>query len=112
MALTDWGLFNQIGVGFLLIDHTHKDIDQAFSTTSDGLVNNNGISLEDLHNELAQTYNEMTRTAHMKRAVTLSGLCKQEKWLHPVRLSSQFCYVLFRRSGYEIKTKSGKSEML
>ena len=52
-ALVWWGVFDTVEVGFLPIGHTHCDIDQAFSSTSDRLKYHDAITLADLHHQVS-----------------------------------------------------------
>jgi hypothetical protein len=46
--LTAWKVFEEIQLGFLLVGHTHEDIDGSFSYVSDVLRKNNTFVLADL----------------------------------------------------------------
>ncbi|MEM9681301.1 MAG: hypothetical protein AAF901_13340, partial [Bacteroidota bacterium] len=96
-CLVSWGLFESIEVGFLPIGHTHEDIDQAFSATSKRLRSNNAITLEDLHNELRQTYNEKTVVISMQGVINFSGLCENSDSLRDVPPFSHYRYFMFSR---------------
>lgn len=91
-CLVQWGVFDEVIVGFLPVGHTHEDIDQTFSRTSERLRNRDAITLSDLHNELSQTYNKNTQVSHMDKIANWSGLCGKEKCLTSVEGVSQFQY--------------------
>lgn len=76
-ALILWGVFDDVEVGFLPTWHTHEDIDQSFSYSSERLRNNNSITLEVLQFQFRQTYNHLTWVTHHKRIANWSGLCEQ-----------------------------------
>ena len=60
-ALVIWKVFDIVEAGFLPVGHTHCDIDQAFSSTSDRLRYHKAVTLADLHNEVSQCYNQFTK---------------------------------------------------
>lgn len=100
-ALIGWGVFDDVEAGFLPIGHTHEDIDQTFSRTSDRLRNHIAITLEDLHHQLRQTYNNNTCVTHMKHVANWSALCEQQRCLQRVTQFSQFRYFKFGRDARE-----------
>ncbi len=96
-SLIRWNIFDQVEVGFLPVGHTHEDIDQTFSRTSDRLRCNNAITLSDLHHELKQVYNERTTVVEMKNVANWSGLCENEKCLSNIKNFSKYRYFRFNR---------------
>ena len=52
--LTAWGVFKEIQVGFLLVGHTHEDIDAYFSHLSKALKRKNMFVLADVMKALMQ----------------------------------------------------------
>lgn len=91
-CLLRWKVFDEIEVGFLPVGHTHEDIDQAFSRTSDRLRCNDAVTLNDLHSELRTVYNDQTTVGQMKNVVNWSGLCDQESCLTNIKHFSKFRY--------------------
>lgn len=97
-SLLRWKLFDEIVVAFLPVGHTHEDIDQTFSRTSDRLRCNDAITLEDLHGELKHVYNDATSVGAMNNVINWSGLCETEKCLTNLKQFSKFRYFKFGRS--------------
>ena len=97
-SLIRWKLFDEIVVGFLPVGHTHEDIDQTFSRTSERLRCNDAITLSDLHGELRNVYNDRTSVCVMKNVVNWSGLCEEEKCLTNIKNFSKYRYFKFHRS--------------
>lgn len=64
-SLVTWKIFRTIDVLFLPTGHTHEDIDQAFSHTSEWLCTNDAITLSDLPTQWRQTYGGRVGVAHM-----------------------------------------------
>ncbi len=96
-SLLRWKLFDEVMVSFLPVGHTHEDIDQTFSRTSDRLRCNDAITLSDLHAELRQVYNDQTSVGAMKNVVNWSGLCEKEKCLTNIKNFSKYRYFKFYR---------------
>ena len=73
--LVTMGVFKKIKVNFLLVGHTHEDIDQYFSVVSKGLVRNH-----------PRTLPHMQRTVELLREDTVQFLLKDyidfKSWLH------------------------------
>lgn len=84
-------------VGFLPVEHTHEDIDQTFSCTSDRLRNHDAVTLRNLYSELRSTYNDHTEVAHMKHVLNWYVICNQEHCLSAARNFSISRYFRFRR---------------
>ena len=97
-SLVAMRVFDVVEAGFLPVGHTHEDIDQAFSVTSSRLRVNNAITLSDLHYQLSQTHNGMTKVNHMKRVINWSGLCSKESCIIKIPLITQFRYFKFSRA--------------
>ena len=89
-ALIQWGVFESVEVGFLPVGHTHCDIDQCFSNTSDRLTFNNAITLDDLHTQVSRCYNENTKVELMTKVVNWSQLCDDEKCINNIVLITQY----------------------
>ncbi len=104
-SLVRWKVFKVIEVSFLPIGHTHEDIDQAFSTTSNRLRQRDAITLPDMLCELRQVYNKHTSVAHMKQVINWSGLCEQERVLTTVKNFSHYRFFRFFREN-EPRTES------
>ncbi len=96
-SLIRWKLFDEIVVGFLPVGHTHEDIDQTFSRTSDRLRCNDAMTLEDLHGQLRHVYNSNTSVCAMNNVANWSGLCEIERCLTNVKNFSKFRYFKFYR---------------
>ncbi len=97
-SLIRWKLFHEVVVAFLPVGHTHEDIDQTFSRTSDRLRCNDAITLSDLHDELRQVYNDKTTVCAMSNVVNWSGLCEKEKCLTNLKNFSKYRYFKFFKS--------------
>ncbi len=97
-SLIRWKLFDEVMVAFLPVGHTHEDIDQTFSRTSDRLRCNDAVTLSDLHEELRHVYNDKTTVCAMNNVVNWSGLCEIEKCLTNVKHFSKYRYFKFFRS--------------
>ena len=93
------GVFSTVEVGFLPVGHTHEDIDQAFSKTSERLKLNNAITLDDLHEQLSFCYGEEAKVQQLRRLVNWSGLCEQTNCLRKIDNITQFRYFRIRRIG-------------
>lgn len=100
-SLVEWKVFDHILVGFLPIGHTHEDIDQSFSSTSERLRSNNAVTISDLQQELKSSYNDQTEVSRMENMVNWSDLCQQEKCLSNVQGFSQYHYFRFYRTALE-----------
>ncbi len=96
-CLIRWRLFDEVVVSFLPVGHTHEDIDQTFSRTSDRLRCNDAITLNDLHAELRTVYNDKTSVVSMNNVINWSGLCETEKCLTNLKNFSKFRYFKFSR---------------
>lgn len=89
-CLISWNVLQTIEVGFLLIGHTHSDIDQTFSTTSRRLRTEDAITMHDLHGVFAKCYNKFTTVSSLEQVVNWSYLCEQSGCLNIVEPFSQF----------------------
>ncbi len=94
-CLIRWNLFDEIQVDFLPVGHTHEDIDQTFSRTSDRLRCNDAITLDDLYSELRQVYNKHTSVGSMNNVVNWSGLCENTSCLTGIKNFSKCRYFKF-----------------
>ncbi len=97
-SLIHWNIFDEVTMGFLPVGHTHEDIDQTFSRTSDRLRSNNAITLGELHEELRHTYNEHTVVGSMSNVINWSGLCEDQNCLTKVKLFSKYRYFKFSKA--------------
>lgn len=88
-------IFESVEVGFLPVGHTHEDVDQAFSSTSARLRVRNAITLEDMQQELRETYGGNVQVEHLRRVANWSGLCETEACLKKVDKVTQWRYFLF-----------------
>ena len=91
-------MFDRIEAGFLPIGHTHEDIDQLFSRTSERLRSSDCITLDDLHTELGKVYNSDSTVRHMAHVANWSGLCEKDKLLANITNFSQYRYFMFSRT--------------
>jgi len=92
------GVFQCIQVGFLPVGHTHEDIDQAFSRTSERLRSQNAVTLDDLNHELRASYRGSSAVTHLKNIANWSKLCEEQKVLTVPDAFSHFRYFSFSRS--------------
>ena len=88
-------VFDVIEASFLPIGHTHCDIDQAFSATSNRLRTHNAVTLSDMHKELSQCYNERTTVTHLDQVANFSGLCDQVHCCNHIEGMTQFRFFRF-----------------
>lgn len=96
-SLVAWGVFAEVYESFLLIGHTHADIDQTFSCTAQRLRQNVAVTMEDLIMELGQAYNPPPTVSRMLHIINFSDWCKKEKCLRKVATFSHFRYLTFHR---------------
>ncbi len=75
------GVFQEVRISFLPVGHTHEDIDQVFSRTSEHLRHHEALTIEQLASELELSYNPQPRVTHMKNVCNFSGLCEQSRCL-------------------------------
>ncbi len=94
-ALIQWSVFDCIEVGFLPIGHTHCDVDQAFSSTSQRLRYHDAVTLSDLQHEVSLCYNEKTTVSSLKQVANWSGLCDQTRCNNNINLITQYRYFRF-----------------
>ena len=64
--LVDKGIFDKIKVGFLLVGHTHDQIDQMFSTFSRRLGRNDAFTLEEMMSIVKESYTPRPEVCHLK----------------------------------------------
>ena len=107
-ALVRWNVFDCVEVGFLPIDHTHCDVDQCFSTTSDRLKYNDAITLSDLQNVVASCYNEKTTVTNLKQLINWSGLCDKSKCYNVVNQITQYRFFKFTRRSIGAEQQEGQ----
>lgn len=91
-CLIHWNIFQNIEVHFLHIVQPHKDIEQAFSSTSERLKNEDVITLEDFLCTLLKTLRGHSQAVHLSSTVNWSELCNNERALQSVSSFSRFCY--------------------
>ena len=89
-ALVQWGVFESIEVGFLPVGHTHCDIDQCFSTTSDRLTFHDALTIDDLHDQVRKCYNDNTQVERMTKVANWSQLCDEVKCINNIVLITQY----------------------
>lgn len=106
-----WKVSCAIEVSFFSIGHTghtHEDIDQAFSRTSERIWNSDAATLFHVQTELETTYGELARVVHTNSIINWSGGCEQDRILCPVKPFSYLHYFSFSRSSRS-QTSSGRS---
>ena len=103
-ALVKWEVFDAVEIGFLPVGHTHSDIDQCFSTTSDRLKYHNAVTLDDLHEQLKKCYNERTTVERMTKVVNWSQLCDQSKCINNISNITQYRFFKIMLSDAETKS--------
>ncbi len=106
-ALIRWYVFDCVEIGFLPIGHTHCDVDQAFSSTSERLKYHDAITLPDLQHIVSSCYNDKTTVSSLKQVVNWSGLCDATRCNNNINLITQYRYFRFNRS----KTVDGKGNV-
>lgn len=97
-SLVQWCLFDEIIVGFLPIGHTHEDIDQTFSRTSERLRSKDAVTMKELKSELSNVYNSRTTVGDMDKIANWSTLCERTKCLTKISGISQYHYFRFYRA--------------
>lgn len=97
-ALVLWRVFDSVEVGFLPIGHTHSDIDQAFSTTSDRLRYHNAVTLAEMHQQVSNCYNEHTKVSTLKQICNWSGLCDKVRCNNNINFITQYRFFRFSLS--------------
>ncbi len=113
-SMVAWKLFDEVEVAFLPKGHTHEDIDQSFSATSNALAHHNAVTLRDMHDVLRSTYNRNTQVSHMKQVINWSQLCENSVCLNGITNFTNYQYFKFvsRGTGEQLKhTKVGKSSI-
>lgn len=80
------GAFMSIETGILSVGNTRKDIDQAFSKTSNRLHSENDVTLSDFHDVLQKIFAGAVAVVYWKVIVSWSGLCEHSKTINIVRL--------------------------
>lgn len=97
-SLQLWKIYNEIEEGFLPIGHTQKDIDQAFSRTSNLLGSENTVTLSDFNGVLRKTFSDAAKLIRMKKIINWSGLREQSKALNKMKPFSQLRFFRFCRA--------------
>lgn len=96
-SLIVWGVFRSIAVSFMPAGHSHQDIDQAFSRTSQRLKSIDTISLRKLHKQLPLIYGVNRKVIRMKSIVNWSSSCVSDR-VHPnIPTFSHYRYFRFSR---------------
>lgn len=94
-----WSVFEEVVVRFLLVGHTHEDIDWAFNRTSNILRVNYSITLHEYHDALRRAYNGNTAVNHLFCAANWSGLSKVKACLSVAKSGfTKFRYFRFVKS--------------
>lgn len=90
-------VFDTVEASFLPVGHTHEDVDQLFSRTSERLRSHDAVTMQEMHEQLRAVYNSKTTVRHMKYVANWSGLCIQARALAKVTHFSQYRYFHFNR---------------
>lgn len=90
------GVFEEVYVSFLPIGHTHVDIDQTFSTTSNRMRVNDAMTMTEMHEQLSKCYNEQTIVSRIKNCANWSGLCDKTNAIHRLTNITQHRYFRFK----------------
>lgn len=93
-------MFQEIGVGFLTVRHTHKIIDQAFSGTFERLKSSNAATLHVHHEHTRQSFNGAAIFPRLKQVLSWSSLREPPKFPRPIKPYIQFWY-FFNPKGLE-----------
>lgn len=64
--LIEMGIFKEIYISFLMVGHTHEDVDQVFSRIAVKLKRRNASTLPDLQNVIKEAYNPMPECQELK----------------------------------------------
>lgn len=78
-CLVAWKVLNLVEEGFIPVGHTHDDIDQAFSETSERLRRNNALSFQDLQIQLRNSYNSETEVTDINSFANWPGIWETER---------------------------------
>lgn len=97
-------------VSFLSIDHTHRNVDQSFSCTSNWLRSNDAINLSDLHTQLRQTIGGREKVVHMGSMINCSGLCTIEHCLRSNPPLSEYRYFSINGHDFDNRTNAMASD--
>lgn len=97
-SLVRLGVFKEVHVSFLPIGHTHSDIDQCFSRTSQRLKHHDAVTMDDLVTELRAAYRPQPVVSRILHVANYSGLCEKERCLRKVPPFSHFRYFKFLRN--------------
>lgn len=71
--LIEMGIFKEIYISFLMVGHTHEDVDQVFSRIAVKLKRRNASTLPDLQNVIKEAYNPMPECQELKMLFDISG---------------------------------------
>ena len=75
--LVELGVFRKIKVSFLMVGHTHEDVDQMFSRFSTYLRRTDAFAMDDLTSAFEKSYTPMPT------AILLENVPDFCRWLHP-----------------------------
>lgn len=106
-SLIHWKILDHVEVSFLPVGHTHSDVDQAFSSTSDMLRHNDAITISDIHDLLSKCYNSHTRVTSLSSVINWSGLCELQGCIQKIDAITQLRY--FRFTGTQDSSGSHSS---
>ncbi|KXJ18305.1 hypothetical protein AC249_AIPGENE23463 [Exaiptasia diaphana] len=104
--LVEIELFKEVYVSYLMVGHTHEDVDQFFSRISLKLRSNNVWTLPQLHNTIRSSYNPVPESCDVKVMFDISGWLKK----HIVRPLKNHVYP--HAFKYYLDQKDGKAKML
>ncbi|XP_065060494.1 uncharacterized protein LOC135687774 isoform X1 [Rhopilema esculentum] len=81
--LVEKAIFRKIRLSFLMVDHTHKDIDELFSHIASKLQKNNVVTLANLTSHIQGAYDLPHRVEVFKYMYVVKD------WLSPIQLHSR-----------------------
>ena len=111
-CLVAWGVFKNIEVSFLPVGHTHEDIDQVFSRTSEHLRRNNARTMSEMAACLRNSYTPRPSVYELDAIINWSGLCDQSKCLYPTAALDKFSQKRYYKINEDAKNISGTSVMV
>lgn len=68
-----WNVFQNIGVWFLPVEHTHDEDDQALSLASERLITRGSLTLDNLQKQQKQSFNGTAIVADLQHVGSRTG---------------------------------------